>query len=71
MDDRVRRARRPAVLESAEGRMGGQRVERLRAVGEIRDQGRDARSVERLQVDVEHRIAVRDEMGDGVAAGLA
>ncbi len=71
MHDRVGRARRPAVAEAGEGGVSGQRVERLPAVGEIGDQRRHARNVQRLQIDVEDFIAVRDEMGDGVPAGLA
>ena len=51
--------------------MGGQRVERLAVVGEVGDQRRDARQVERLQVDIEDGIAVGDQMRNGVPAGLA
>ena len=71
MHDRVRRARRLAGLEAGEGRVRRQRVERLPAVGEIGDQGRNEVSLERLEIDIEHGIAERDEMRDGVAAGLA
>ena len=53
MHDRVGRAGGVALVEAGEGRMGGQRVERLPAVGEVRDQRRDARQVERLQIDIE------------------
>ena len=71
MHDRVRRTGGMAMLKAGESRVGRQRVERLSAVGEVGDQGRHAGQVERLQIDVEHGIAVRDEMRNGVAAGLA
>ena len=71
MHDRVGRARRPAIVEAGEGGVGGQRVERLPAVCQVGDQGRHARQVERLQVDIEDGIAMGDEMGDRVTAGLA
>ena len=71
MDDRVGRARRAAVVEAGEGGVSGQRVERLPVVRQVGDQSRDARQVERLQIDIEDGIAMGDEMGNGVAAGLA
>ena len=64
------RAAWPSV-EAGEVEMGGQRVERLAAVGEVGDQRGDAEAVERLQIDIEDGIAVSDEMGNGVPAGLA
>ena len=48
----------PAVLEAREGAVGGERVEDLTAVGEVGDERGDA--VERPQVDVQHRVAVRE-----------
>ncbi len=71
MHDRVGRARRTAIVEAGEVGMGGERVERLAVVGEVGDQRRHALEVERLQVDIEDGIAMSDQMGNGVAAGLA
>ncbi len=51
--------------------MGGERVERLTAVSQVGDQRRDARIVERLEIDIEDVVAVGDEMRHGVTAGLA
>src|ERR1700729_3359733 len=65
------RARRAAMVESGEGGVRGQRVERLAVVRQVGDQSRGARQVERLQIDIEDGIAMGDEMRNGVAAGLA
>src|SRR6202020_108209 len=71
MHDRVGRAWWVPVVEAGEGRVSGQCVERLPAVCQVGDQSRDARQVERLQIDIEDGIAVSDEMGNRVPAGLA
>ena len=71
MHHRVGRARRTAIVEAGEGGMGRQRVERLPVVRQVGDQSRDARQVERLQIDIEDGVAMGDEMRNGVAAGLA
>ena len=71
MNDRVRGARRLAGVEPVEPEMRGQRVEDLTAVGEVGDQRVDAGEIERLQIDIHHRIAARDEVGDDVPSGLA
>ena len=51
--------------------MGGEHMERLAVVGEIGDQGRHTLEVERLQVDIEDRIAVGNQMRNSVSPGLA
>jgi hypothetical protein len=71
MHHRVGRTRRTAIVEAGKGGVGRQRVERLAAVRQISNQSRDARQVERLQIDIEDGIAMGDEMRNGVAAGLA
>ena len=71
MHDRVGRAGGVAIVEAGEARVGGQRIERLPAVGHVGDQSRYARHVERLPIHVEDGITMGDEMRNGVAAGLA
>ena len=71
MHDRVGRAGRLTVVVAFETEMRRQRIERLPIVGEIGDQRVDARQFERLQVDVEYRVPLCEQMRHGVAAGLA
>ena len=71
MDDRIDRRRTFAGLQSLEIEMHRQRVEHLPAVGQVGIDRGHARTVERLQVEVENVVALRLEPGHDVPAGLA
>ena len=73
MDDRVGdlgRARgRVPVL--GHGEEGGEGVEDLARVGEVRFHGVDVRVVEGDEVEVEDLVPLREEVGDHVPPGFA
>ena len=71
MDDGIDLGRAPAGLIAIEAEMHGERVECLAAVGDIGDERVHARTVERLQIDIEDVMALGFEPGNHMASGLA
>ena len=51
--------------------MGRQRIEGLPAVGQVRDERSDAGQVKRLQIHVQNRIALVQQMRHGMPPRLA
>ena len=71
MHDRVGRARRMAAFITVEAEMTGQRIERLAGLRQVGVKRVDAGQIERLEIDVEDRVPLGQQMGDRVAPGLA
>ena len=66
--DRLRAQRR---VELVQAHIAGQRVEHLAAVGDVGDQRAHLGVVERLGVEVQHLVALVDQILDDMPAGLA
>ena len=71
MHDGIGGLRWRAVVVAVKTKMGGQGVENLAAVGDVGDQRVDAGMIERLEIKVQDRIALGQQIRHGVTAGLA
>ena len=71
MHDGIDRARRLSGGQARAAEMHGHRVEDLRLVGDVPDQGENAGVVERVEVEVQDLVAVAEKHGKDVAAGFA
>ena len=58
-------------VELVQAHIARQRVEHLAGIGDVGDERAHLRIVERLRVEVQHLVAVVDQMLDDMAAGLA
>jgi len=71
MHDGVGCFRRCAIVIAFKAEMGGEGVEDLATVGDVGDQRVHVRMVERLEIDVQDLVALRQQMRHGMATGLA